>query len=58
MEERSVVNKVGRVIDVGTYQATTLQVGEVHLWDEKHGLGDMVINGLEEGAVTAHGAGH
>lgn len=27
-------------------------------WNEENWLGDVVIQGLEEGAVTAHGTGH
>lgn len=38
----------------GTYQAAALHVGEVHLWDEEDRVGDVVLQGLEEGAVTSH----
>lgn len=44
------------IIKRGAYNA--LQAGEVRFWDEENWLGDVVVQGLEEGGVAAHGAAH
>lgn len=35
-----------------------LQAGEVRLGDEEDRHGDVVVQGLEEGELAAHGAAH